>query len=88
MNNLKFLIDVIWPIIYFKEFYLVKDIIKGWNCNHYFRNARKVPFSIFTELQLFGIMVLGKNRSLEEVLTYSNSSILAYLSKGDKMMFI
>ena len=36
VNNLKFLIDVIEPIFYFKKFYLVKDIIKGWNCNYYF----------------------------------------------------
>ena len=83
------MIDVIWPIFYFKEFYLVKDIIKGWNCNHFFLEMHeKYHLVFFTELQLFGIMVLGKNRSLEEVLTYSNSSILAYLSKGDKMMFI
>ena len=47
VNNLKFFINVTWHIFYFKEFYLVKDIIKGWNCNQYFRNARKVPFSIF-----------------------------------------
>jgi len=57
VNILK-LLNIIWPIFHSRSFILVKDIIERWNCNHYLRNARKVPFS-FAELQLFGIMVLG-----------------------------